>query len=82
MGVSPELRIVATSTLVRLASSQRPLDDGSVDHGLGGLMETIVERPGALDVHKAQVTACVRVPAEGGSVEHIWRSSRRRSRGC
>ncbi len=29
-------------------------------------MEVIVERPGALDVHKAQVTACVRVPAEGG----------------
>ena len=29
-------------------------------------METIVERPGALDVHKAQVTACVRTPAEGG----------------
>jgi transposase len=30
-------------------------------------METVVERPGALDVHKAQVTACVRVPAEQGS---------------
>ncbi|MCA1699199.1 MAG: IS110 family transposase, partial [Actinobacteria bacterium] len=29
-------------------------------------METIVERPGALDVHKAQVTACVRVPDEEG----------------
>jgi transposase len=29
-------------------------------------MEVIVERPAALDVHKAQVTACVRVPAEGG----------------
>jgi transposase len=29
-------------------------------------MEVIVERPAALDVHKAQVTACVRVPdAEG-----------------
>ena len=27
-------------------------------------METIVERPGALDVHKAQVTACVRTPGE------------------
>src|SRR5919106_797258 len=32
-------------------------------------METIVERPGALDVHKAQVTACVRVPGEGGGRE-------------
>jgi hypothetical protein len=28
-------------------------------------METIVEWPAALDVHKAQVTACVRVPAAG-----------------
>jgi hypothetical protein len=26
-------------------------------------METIVERPAGLDVHKAQVTACVRTPA-------------------
>jgi transposase len=35
-------------------------------------MEVIVERPAALDVHKAQVTACVRVPAEGGSrVPHL-----------
>ena len=32
-------------------------------------METVVERPGALDVHKAQVTACVRVPADGGARE-------------
>jgi transposase len=29
-------------------------------------VETIVERPAALDVHKAQVTACVRVPASEG----------------
>jgi transposase len=29
------------------------------------VVETIVERPAALDVHKAQVTACVRVPADG-----------------
>ena len=29
-------------------------------------METIVERAAALDVHKAQVTACVRVPKRGG----------------
>jgi len=32
-------------------------------------METIVERPAGLDVHKAQVTACVRVPAAGGGRE-------------
>ncbi len=30
-------------------------------------METIVERPAALDAHKAQVTACVRVPAADGN---------------
>jgi transposase len=29
-------------------------------------METIVERPAALDVHKAQVTVCARVPGPGG----------------
>jgi transposase len=36
-------------------------------------VETIVERPGALDVHKAQVTACVRMPAaEGrGREQHV-----------
>jgi hypothetical protein len=30
-------------------------------------VETVVERPAALDVHKAQVTACVRVPAVDGA---------------
>jgi transposase len=36
------------------------------------LMDVIVERPGALDVHKAQVTACVRVPDEQGArVQHL-----------
>jgi transposase len=35
-------------------------------------METIVERPAGLDVHKAQVTACVRTPAEAGErSEHV-----------
>ena len=29
-------------------------------------METIVERAAGLDVHKAQVTACVRVPDQAG----------------
>jgi transposase len=29
-------------------------------------MDVIVERPAALDVHKEQVTACVRVPGPGG----------------
>jgi len=30
-------------------------------------MDVIVERPAALDVHKEQVTACVRVPGTGGA---------------
>ena len=35
-------------------------------------METIFERVAGLDVHKAQVTACVRVPApEGGRAQHL-----------
>src|SRR5213083_418139 len=32
-------------------------------------METVVERPAALDVHKESVTACVRVPGAGGRRE-------------
>ena len=32
-------------------------------------METIVERPAALDVHKAQVTACARRPGVSGRRE-------------
>jgi hypothetical protein len=52
------------------------LSDSFVSEALGGAdgagerkeatVETIVERPAALDVHKAQVTACARVP--GGAV--------------
>ena len=34
-------------------------------------MERIVERPGALDVHKASVTACVRVWQERDLTEHV-----------
>jgi len=34
-------------------------------------METIFERVAGLDVHKAQVTACVRLPAPGGREEHL-----------
>jgi transposase len=32
-------------------------------------MDQVVERPAALDVHKAQLTACVRVPGRGGRHE-------------
>src|SRR5207249_1740192 len=35
-------------------------------------MDVIVERQGALDVHKEQVTACVRLPdGQGGRVSHV-----------
>ena len=34
-------------------------------------MDLLVERPGALDVHKASVTACVRVPREGERVQEV-----------
>jgi len=35
-------------------------------------VDVIVERPAALDVHKAQVTACTRVPGEHGErVQHL-----------
>ncbi len=34
-------------------------------------METIFERVGALDVHKAQVTACVRVPGPEGRIPEL-----------
>jgi transposase len=34
-------------------------------------METIFERVAGLDVHKAQVTACVRLPVAGARVEHL-----------
>jgi hypothetical protein len=32
----------------------------------GSVVDQVVERPTALDVHKEQVTACVRTPGEGG----------------
>jgi hypothetical protein len=48
----------------------RPLGGGgAVDGSRGGEVETIVERSAALDVHKAQVTACVRVPDPRGRRE-------------
>jgi transposase len=52
----------------------RPLGggrDGVIDER-GQTVELIVERPAALDVHKAQVTACVRVlDGDGGRLEQI-----------
>jgi transposase len=37
----------------------------------GAAVETVIERPGALDVHKEQVTACVRKPAGRGREQHV-----------
>jgi hypothetical protein len=38
----------------------------------GALVETVIERPGALDVHKEQVTACVRTPGQRrGREQHV-----------
>ena len=34
-------------------------------------MDRIVDRPGALDVHKASVTACARLWVEGELTEHL-----------
>src|SRR3954454_12684730 len=40
--------------------------------GRGRSVQTIVERPAALDVHKAQVTACARVPdGRGRREQHV-----------
>jgi transposase len=41
----------------------------SIALGKGAGVETVFERVGALDVHKAQVTACVRLPVPGGRRE-------------
>ena len=39
-------------------------------------MDVVLERPGAPDVHKDGVTACVRVPTEGGRRDgHVARFS-------
>ena len=48
----------------------RPLGGGWCGWSIErGMVELIVERPAALDVHKAQVTACVRVPDDRGGRE-------------
>src|SRR4051812_46007550 len=64
-GVSPELRSVPRARLPDSSVLEIP------GRRLSDREETrwIVERPAALDVHKAQVTACVRVPTSGGRRE-------------
>jgi len=44
-------------------------------------MDVIVERSAALDVHKASVTACVRLPAGGGGREQVVESFQTTVRG-
>src|SRR4051794_14698780 len=65
-GPSPGSRTVASSTIIRLVCFEGPGGRRVVRLASGGEMETIFERVGALDVHKAQVTACVRVPDSAG----------------
>ena len=45
-------------------------------------MDVIVERVAALDVHKASVTACVRVPAAAGGREPHFAEFATTVRGC
>ena len=45
-------------------------------------MDVIVERVAALDVHKASVTGCVRVPAAGGGREPHLAEFQTTVRGC
>ncbi|HZE06890.1 MAG TPA: IS110 family transposase [Solirubrobacteraceae bacterium] len=55
----------------RLYARLLAADDGVVVE-LEAEMDVIVERQGAIDVHKEQVTACVRVPDEQGErVSHL-----------
>ena len=68
-GVSPGLRSVLRARLPDSFVLEAPGRLGETGDLGGGEVETIVERPAALDVHKAQVTACVRVPTSGGRRE-------------
>src|SRR3954466_5020809 len=72
-GVSPELRSVLRARLsdsfVLEAPGRRSWSGRSEGRRA---VQTIVERPAALDVHKAQVTACARVPGvRGGREQHV-----------
>jgi len=49
---------------IRLLLLGSPGGGDVIERG-GRIMDQVVERAGALDVHKEQVTACVRVPGEG-----------------
>src|SRR5688500_15713501 len=58
--------LLPSSTPIRLVCPRgSPGDDPVLSHRKEVAVETIVERAAGLDVHKAQVTACVRVPDAG-----------------
>ena len=60
---SPDPGTVALSTLFRLVCFEGSWRrHGGCRPSGRWMVDVIVERPAALDVHKAQVTACVRVP--------------------
>src|SRR5437763_13612499 len=58
-------RTVATSTPTRISERRAPSDDVPVQ-ARGVVMEKLLERCAALDVHKRQVTACADVPDRKG----------------
>src|SRR4051812_8005205 len=67
---TPDCR--CSSTFIRLFDRTGPRRRRSGDRGEEVGMDVIVERVAALDVHKAGVTACVRVPAaDGGREPHL-----------
>src|SRR3954463_12960790 len=68
-GVSPELRSVLRARLSDSLVSEAPGRRSFRSTGRRRAVQTIVERPAALDVHKTQVTACARVPGVRGRRE-------------
>src|SRR3954447_23442393 len=68
-GVSPELGSVLRARLPDSFVLEAPGRRSFRWDGRRRAVQTIVERPAALDVHKAQVTACARVPGRRGRRE-------------
>src|SRR5712691_1373874 len=66
VGALPAPRTVASSTTIRLVSFRGSPGGVRVVEWKGAEMETVVEHPAALDVHKEQVTACARTPGTRG----------------
>ena len=66
-GVFPAPRIVVMYTPHSVVDRLTPPDLTQVHSEVKGVvMDIVVERCGGVDVGKAEVTACVRIPAEGG----------------